>query len=148
MRHLGVLMIVGLIALGSARGQSLENITSITLTKQSRGYLDEVIISRDSLQGFVENHRMPEASKQYATSVDEDRWAGLIMSLKDVPLEDIDGLQSPTTNRAHDGALHSSIVITLNDGQTISHSFDGENPHPDLQPLLDLIQEMRVPPPR
>lgn len=148
MRHLGGLIILGLFMSGKTCGQSLENITSITLTKQSRGYLDEVIISRDSLQGFVENHRMPEASKQYATSMDQDRWAGLIMSLKDVPLEDIDGLQSPTTNRAHDGALHSSIVITFEDGQTISHSFDDENPHPDLQPLLNLILEMRMTPTR
>lgn len=143
-----MLIILGFMVAGSACGQSLENITSITLTKQSRGYLDEVIISRDSLQGFVENHRMPEASKQYATGMDQDRWAALIMSLKDVPLEDIDGLQSPTTNRAHDGALHSSIVITFENGQTISHSFDGEDPHPDLKPLLDLILEMRVPSPR
>lgn len=147
MRYLGAWIIVGLMVFsGKACGQSLEDITSITLTRQSRGYLDEVIISRDSLQGFVENHRMPEASKQYATAMDQDMWARLMMCLSDVPLEDIDGLQSPTTNRAHDGALHSSIVITFEDGQTISHSFDDEKPHPDLQPLLDLILEMRMPP--
>lgn len=148
MRYLVVFVILGLMVSGKVRGQSLEKVTRITLTKQSRGYLDEVIISRDSLQGFVDNHRTPGAPQQYATGMDQDRWARLMMSLRDVPLDDLDGLQSPTTNRAHDGALHSSIVITFEDGQTISHSFDDDNPHPDLQPLLDLILEMRVPPVR
>lgn len=125
--------------------QSLEHITRVTFTKQTRGMLDEVVISRDSVEGFVENHRVPENSQQYATGIDDDQWAKLIMTLKDVSLEDIDGLQSPTMNRAHDGAIHSTIEISFMDGQSISHSFDDENPHPDLQPLLDAILEFRLP---
>jgi hypothetical protein len=68
-----------------------------------------------------------------------------MVAMKDLSLKDIDGLQSPTTNRAHDGATHSSIVITFDDGSSISHSFDDENPHPDLQPLLDAILQFRIP---
>lgn len=107
--------------------------------------LDEVVISRDSVHGAMENHRMPESSQNYASSIGQDEWAKLMLALKDVSLKDIDGLQSPTMNRAHDGALHSSIVITFEDGSSISHSFDDENPHPDLQPLLNAILEFRVP---
>lgn len=129
----------------NAWGQHAENITAISFTKQSRGFLDEVVISRDSVHGATENHRMPENAQNYASSIGEDEWAKLMIALRDVSLEDIDGLQSPTMNRAHDGALHSSIVITFEDGTSISHSFDDENPHPDLQPLLDAILEFRVP---
>jgi hypothetical protein len=145
MRHLVLVCILSLMAGGKANSQSLEEITSITFTKQTRGYLDEVVISRDSVQGYIENHREPENSKDYSNAIDNHDWAKLMIALKDVPLQDIDGLQSPTMNRAHDGALHSTIVIAFEDGHTITHSFDDENPHPDLQPLLDAILEFRIP---
>lgn len=129
-------------------GQSLEEITTITFTKQSRGFIDEVIVSRDSLRAFSENHRNPESAQQYATDIDSDRWAQLILTLQDVPLSELDGLPSPTTNRAHDGAIHSSIVITFEDGSSVSHSFDDENPHPDLQPLFEAINRFRISSPK
>ena len=145
MKIRAVSFILTLVAFGTTSAQSLEDITTIAFTKQTRGMLDEVVISRDSVEGFMENHRMPENSHHYATAIDESQWARLILTLKDVPLEDIDGLQSPTMNRAHDGAIHSSILITFKDGNTLTHSFDDENPHPDLKPLLDVILEFRVP---
>ena len=145
MKILSFLLIASLMTSGRTCGQSLENITTIAFVKQTRGFLDEVVISRDSVQGFVENHRAPEASQQYATGIDQDDWARLIFALKDVSLQDIDGLQSPTMNRAHDGAIHSSIEITFEDGSKITHSFDDEKPHPDLQPLLDVILQLRLP---
>ncbi|MEX2231838.1 MAG: hypothetical protein WD824_06745 [Cyclobacteriaceae bacterium] len=143
MRNVSLVLILTLV-FGTTCGQSLENITTISFTKQSRGFLDEVVISRDSVEGVIENHRVPEDSRHYAADVDQDDWAQLMLALKDISLGDIDGLQSPTTNRAHDGAIHSSIIITFEDGNSISHSFDDENPHPDLQPLLDAILEFRI----
>ena len=142
---LNLIFILIVMASLNARGQSAENITTISFTKQSRGFLDEVVISRDSVHGATENHRMPENARNYASSIGEDEWAKLMIALKDVSLKDVDGLQSPTMNRAHDGALHASIVITFEDGSSVSHSFDDENPHPDLRPLLDAILEFRVP---
>lgn len=143
---LASILILSLVVSGATCAQSLEQITSITFTKQTRGLVDEVVISRDSVKGFLENHRVPEKSHQYSTEIDSSQWAELIMALKDVSLEDIDGLQSPTVKRAHDGAIHSSIVIKLEDGSSVTHSFDDENPHPDLQPLLNEILEFRLQP--
>ena len=145
MRIPGILFILTLLSFGQTTAQSLQDIKTIAFTKQTRGMVDEVVVSRDSVEGFVENHRMPESSHRYATGIDESQWANLVLSLKDVPLEDIDGLQSPTMNRAHDGAIHSSIIITFEGGDTVTHSFDDENPHPDLKPLLDAILEFRLP---
>jgi hypothetical protein len=136
--------IVLLLAAAESYSQSAENISSITFTKQTRGLLDEVIISRDSVQGFVDNHRVPENSQQYASVIDQDDWSKLMMALNNVSLENIDGLQSPTMNRAHDGAAQSSIVITFQDGTSITHTFDDEHPHPDLQPLLDAILQFHI----
>lgn len=143
MKVASLVLISILLALTSTCGQSLENITSITFTKQTRGYLDEVVISRDSVHGLVENHRAPQQSKHFAADVDQDDWRNLMVALQDVSLEDIDGLQSPTMNRAHDAAIHSSISITFENGTSVTHSFDDENPHPDLQPLLAVIKELR-----
>lgn len=137
--------LLALVGLSDSCSQSLGDVTSVSFTKQTRGVLDEVVISPDSVEGFVENHRVPENSQRYATGIDEEQWTRLLMTLKDVSLEDIDGLQSPTMNRAHDGAIHSTIEITFKDGHTVSHSFDDEKPHPDLQPLLDAILEFRAP---
>ena len=121
------------------QGQSLENITSIEFVKQSRGFHDQIVISADSVQGVIENHRAAQKSEQYARDVDQDDWLTLMTALKDVSLKDLDGLQSPTMDRAHDGAIHSSIVINFKDGTSVSHGFDDEKPHPDLQPLLNAI---------
>jgi len=145
MKDGSLILLFTLLVLGMACGQSREDITSITFTKQTRGYLDEVVISRDSVHGVIENDRSPENSKTYAAGVDPEDWTKLMVALKDVSLRDIDGLRSPTMNRAHDAAIHSSITITLEDGNTVVHSFDDENPHPDLQPLLNAILEFRIP---
>lgn len=145
MRIAVLVWILTLAGSSNSCGQSLEDVTEISFIKQSRGVLDEVVISRDSVRSVIENHRVPENSHQYATGIDQDQWAKLILALSDVSLEEIDGLQSPTTNRAHDGAIHSTITISFENGETISHSFDDVNPHPDLQPLLDAILEFSVP---
>lgn len=140
-----LILISSLMALDPACAQKVDDITRITLTKQSRGYFDEVVVSRDSVRGVVENHRSPQNSMTYAVKTDPEAWARVIMTLDDVSLKDIDGLQSPTMERARDAALHSSIVIAFKDGTKVSHSFDDENPHRDLKPLLDAINELRVP---
>jgi hypothetical protein len=144
MKILSLVCVLSVVIAEKTCAQSAEKITSITFTKQTRGFLDEVIISRDSVQGFVENHRVPENSQQYATGIDGDDWSKLMLALQDISLADVDGLQSPTMNRAHDGGIHSSIVITFENGESVTHSFDDENPHPDLQPLLDAILQFRI----
>lgn len=125
-------------------GQDLSSVSAITFTKQTRAYLEEVVVTPDSVHGVVENHRLPQNSKKYDAAIDTDQWARFMLALQNVSLEDIDGLRSPTTNRAHDAAMHSSLVITLKDGSSVTHSFDDEKPHPDLQPLLDAILELRA----
>jgi hypothetical protein len=145
MKNLSLALILTLVASAGTCAQSLETISTIAFTKQSRGYIDEVVISRDSVHGIMENHREPDNAKHYSADVDRDDWTKLMIALKDVPLDDIDGLQSPTMNRAHDGAIHSSIVVTFENGNSVTHSFDDENPHPDLQPLLNAIIEFRIP---
>lgn len=134
-----------LMVLDHARAQQAEDIATITLTRQTRAYFEEVVISRDSVHSMTENHRLPEQSKHYAAAIDSDDWANVVTTLKDVSLKDIDGLQSPTMDRARDAAVHSAIVIAFKGGESVSHSFDDENPHPDMKPLLEAIDRFRLP---
>jgi hypothetical protein len=125
--------------------QEAGDIATITLTRQTRAYFEEVVISRDSVHSVTENHRLPEHSKHYSAAIDSEDWANLVTSIGNVSLKDIDGLQSPTMDRARDAAVHSTIDIAFKDGESVSHSFDDENPHPDLKPLLDAIDKFRLP---
>lgn len=127
-------------AFGLASAQTPDAITSIAFTKQTRGFLDELVISKDSIKEKVKNLRAPEKSKHYSSSIDMDEWTMLLASLKGVSLKHVDSLQSPTMNRAHDGAMHSAIVLTFEDGTSVTHGFDDENPHQDLRPLLKVIR--------
>jgi hypothetical protein len=124
-------------------GQSLETITSIEFVSQSRGFHDQIVISPDSIKGVVENHRAAQKSEQYAKVVEDGEWSKVLSALQGLSLKDLDGLQSPTMDRAHDGAIHSSIVINFQDGSSMSHGFDNEKPHPDLQPLLSAILALK-----
>lgn len=143
MRKIFLVYILSWMAFCVVRAQALEDIITLEFTRQTRGFVDKLVISKDSVQGIVEDNRASEKSKHYASPIDQEDWAGLMITLKDVSLKDVDGLQSPTMNRAHDGAIHSSIVINFKGGVSVSHGFDDENPHRDLQPLLDAILKFR-----
>jgi hypothetical protein len=134
-----VICVILVMMVSQCAGQSPGTIASIEFVKQSRGFHDKIVISPDSVHGVVENHRATQKSEKYALGVDHAQWSNVLASLKDISLKDLDGLQSPTMDRAHDGAIHSSIVINFEDGTSVSHGFDDEKPHPDLQPLLNAI---------
>jgi hypothetical protein len=144
MRAFHLVLIICALHLNHACAQKQDDITAITLTKQTRGYVEEVVISRDSVHAMVENHRVPDQSKHLKSSIDQDDWARVVMTLKDVNLTDVDGLQSPTMDRARDAAMQSTIVISFKGGKSVSHSFDDENPHRDLKPLLEAIDGFRL----
>lgn len=109
----------------------------ITLT---RGYQKQVFISPDSLvkitDGRQKNHEVVKAG------FDEGRWKELVSSLNNIPLQEIPDLPSPTSKRAFDGAMHSSITIHTKGGESYIHAFDDQNPHKKLQPLMALIKKI------
>lgn len=123
-----------------ASAQTPDAIISIAFTKQARGFFDELVISKDSIKEKIENHRAPEKSRHYSSPTGMDEWTMLLASLKGVSLKHVGSLKSPTMNRAYDGAMHSAIVITFEDGTSVTHGFDDENPHQDLRPLLKVIK--------
>jgi hypothetical protein len=132
------IMAFGCIAL-AARCQD-DPIIKIEFISLARGYLKQVSISRDSL---VEVINSGEAGNQVIKKkLTADEWKKFATVLSDVSLDEIPELKSPTSRRAFDGAKHSSIVISTRAGKSYTHSFDDEDPHKKLQPLMEAINEV------
>ncbi|HEY9008136.1 hypothetical protein [Ohtaekwangia sp.] len=108
----------------------------INYTTLTRGYQKQITLSHDSVVLHVEGR---EENKDVKRSLTPDEWNLLIKSLKNVKLEDIPNLPSPSMKRAYDGARHSTITLTTPDHKTFSHAFDNEDAHAKLLPLMQAI---------
>jgi len=118
-------------------------ITRVDFAKSSRGFREELTITKDSILIVIDNARTPDSLQRFSGKLDEKKWVQLNSSLQSVSLPEIPSFESPTMKRAHDGALHGTLIITTIEGKTYSHSFDDENPHAKLQPLMKCVQELR-----
>ena len=117
--------------------QKTGDILRIEFNSLTRGYQQLVVITADSIK--ISTHaRGTEENK----SIKNKDWIHIIKPLKNVSLSDIAELKSPTMKRAYDGARHSTITITTK-SETYSHSFDDEDPHDKLKPLLKIILDTK-----
>ena len=112
------------------------NIKKIEYTTLTRGYQKHVVISADSVTSSVEGRGEDQQHKRVLT---KEEWNTVIGALKNVKLSEIPSLPSPTMKRAYDGALHSTLTLTTKDQIELTHSFDDENPHPQVVPLMKAV---------
>jgi hypothetical protein len=143
MKSIFAISVLCLIVQARCGGQDPQTITSVEFTKQSRGFLEQITVSKDSIHSVMENHRAGQRSAKYGWRTGKEDWQKVLNSLHGVSLKHVESLRSPTRERAHDAAFQSSLTITFEDGKSISHSFDDENPHADLKPLLDVVLTFR-----
>ncbi|MBI1767388.1 MAG: hypothetical protein HY015_04475 [Bacteroidetes bacterium] len=113
--------------------QKTADIVRIEFSSLTRGYQELVVITADSLKATTPTQHKAIKNKD---------WTGVIKSLYGVHLNDIEGLKSPTMKRAYDGARHSTITIITKSGK-YSHSFDDEDPHEKLKPLMKVIHDTK-----
>lgn len=140
------LTISGLSSIASCQSKpgqkSASIIKSIEFVSNTRGYQKQVFISPDSVIEFTEKLNKGQRISKPNT---EQQWIELISTIDAVPLQGIDKLPSPTSRRAFDGAKHSSLIITTNDSKSHTHTFDDENPHEQLLPLMKAIRKLKTP---
>jgi hypothetical protein len=130
------LLLVTLIIAAAAFGYGQSKvITKVGFTSATRGFKKEVFISNDSVTVILDGRAGNGVVKRKLAS---SEWDDLVKSLDDVDLSQIPQLKSPTSRRAFDGARHSTLTITNGTG-AVTHSFDDEDPHPKLKPLMDCI---------
>ncbi len=123
--------------------KSQHSIQRIDFTKSARGFLEEVVLTRDSVHIKIENARSADPVQQFSEKLSPKKWSQLNDIVKDISLSEMPSYESPTKKRTYDGALHGSITLTTDDGKAYVHGFDDENPHPKLQPLMKCILEIR-----
>jgi hypothetical protein len=122
--------------------QSPHTVSRIEFSTLTRGFQKQLFLKPDSLIEIVDGRQ--EANKVVKRSLNQADWERLVKSLDGIRLEEIPSLQSPTTRRAFDGARHSTIKITIQDGKEFEHTFDDENPHPKLKDLMEAILKVQT----
>jgi hypothetical protein len=115
-------------------------ITKVEFTSLTRGYQKQVFLTADSLVEVIDGRQ--DDTKVTKRKLPAGEWDVLIKSIGTVPLTEVQELPSPTSRRAFDGARHSTLTLTTKEGKSYSHTFDDENPHKKLQPLMDAIKKV------
>jgi hypothetical protein len=118
-----------------AQGDSA--ITRITFTSLTRGYQKQIVITPDSSTLLISK----QETRTETRKLEKGEWKNLLTCVKKIKPEVLPELKSPTMKRAHDGALHSTITI-ISEGKEWSHSFDDEDPHEKLRPLLKIVKRI------
>lgn len=126
------------------QAQCEESIKKVAFTSLARGGQNqEILITPDSAFVTLATPRGSGKKLAYTRKLEAGEWAMVLSSLKEVTLDSIPALPSPTMKRAYDGARHSNITITAANDSLVSHSFDDEQPHQQLQELMTVIQQLR-----
>lgn len=106
------------------------------------GYHEQIKISEDSIEIIIEQRRTEEPAQKYQQEISPEDWSKLIETIENLNFSEIGSLESPTMKRAYDGAMHSGITIYTLTSSYVSPSFDDDNPHEKLQPLMNAIREV------
>lgn len=136
------LAIIYLILLGCAsRGQNNTAISRVEYSSLSRsGYHEQIMITSDSVRVKRKMDRTETDEKTYTRRLHAQEWVLLLQSIGNVSMAEISEIKSPTMKRSFDGARHSSIIITGNNGISTQHAFDDESPHQQLALLMKYIR--------
>jgi hypothetical protein len=122
--------------------QTNQAIREVELSKISRGYEEHIRINADSLHVMIENRKGEKASQSFSRKISPDEWTSIINVAKGIKLKDVPALAAPSMKRASDAAMHSTLTVSTEDGQSYSHGYDDEDPHEALQPLRKAIREI------
>ena len=135
-------LLLSLVILGCASvAQNSGDIIRIKFSSLTRGYQELVSITSDSIKI---SHSQAGAEKiEKVRALKKDEWTEVVKSLQKVTLSEINALESPTNKRTYDGARHSTFTITTKSNQVFTHSFDNEEPHQKLVPLMNIIQNIK-----
>lgn len=123
--------------------QEKHNITKVEFTSMTRGYQESVVFTPDSVSGNKPEPGDRTKTKSFHQPLKKQEWKHLSGLVSSIPRAEFENLKSPTNKRAYDGAKHSTITITLDNGETYLHLFDDETPNEKLQPLMKCIATLR-----
>ena len=118
----------------SANGCEDMKDTVIEYHAMSRGYYLNVVVKNGN--AIVTNARRGEAK---TTKLSDDDVKEIGNLVKDIDLEGIPDLKSPTEKRFYDGAAIATLKITRNDEVYESQAFDHGEPPAAIKKLVDKL---------
>lgn len=120
--------------------QNHVGIKSVSFSAIARGYHEEIVITPDSIT--LDKQTLDDKSahiiKKHLTA---GAWQQVVHTLDDVSLDSIPHLTAHSNKRAYDGARHGTLSIVTTDGRTLFHTFDNEQPHEALRPLMQAVRQ-------
>lgn len=106
----------------------------IEYSAMSRGFYNLTIITNKTI-----SFQSSRNSKAVSNICSEKEWKILMDLLKDIDLETLPNLGTPTEKRLYDGAAIATLKITHNDSVYQTPSFDHENPNTSIAELVKTI---------
>lgn len=122
---------------GWAVGQA-EKVEAFSYETFTRGYRKTVLIRADST--FIKELNQPHKIIRRKTSATD--WANLLKAISGHKLADLANLPAPTNHRERDAARYSSLTIRTSQKSYNSGYFDGRQPHPKLEKLMNGISQV------
>lgn len=135
-----VLLFLAAISVSFLTIQQEETINEIRFESFARGYQKTIIVRADSI--FLQEQNPKSGDIEASRKTAEAEWEQLTQSVSGLPLASIAELDAPTSKRASDRALHSTLTIKTSKGEYQSSEFDGYSPHKKLAPLVEQIREI------
>lgn len=135
MKLLSILFLTLFLGKG-CQGDPKQNIETaqLTYTANSRGFFQEI---------SIENHHVSikkdRKEKAVQTKISDADWKELLSLFKEINLEEIKDLKSPTEKRFYDGAAIASLKITYEGKVYESPSFDHGFPPSEIKKIVTKI---------
>ena len=123
---------------GCSQGTTAEKPLMIRYEASSRGYFYSVSVDPNSI--MINNDRGGSGRLEKATTKNE--WEELLVILKEISLENLDDMDTPTEKRAADRAAMATLEIKYPTKSYISNTFDHGNPPATVRTLVDKLLQM------
>ncbi|MCK0179537.1 hypothetical protein MWU50_09565 [Flavobacteriaceae bacterium S0862] len=115
--------------------QERQDTIIITYEAVSRGFFEEISLSKDSLTICNDINK-----KDYKTyNLSKENWSTCLKLLSKIDMNGLSELEAPTTYRYSDGAPHATLIIKDSDKEIRSSEFDHGHPPNEIKELVEKL---------
>ncbi len=112
-----------------------EKIVNVVYEASTRGSFFQVKINKD----LIEKTKDRNLKETNSVKCSKENWETILSFIKNIQLEKINTLKSPTGKRASDAALHAKLKIITQTQTYTSVGFDHGNPPKEIKQLVKTI---------
>ena len=119
--------------------QERQDTITITYEAVSRGFFEEISLSKDSLTICNDINK-----KDYKTyNLSKENWSTCLELLSKIDMNGLYELEAPTTFRYADGAAHATLIIKDGDKEIRSSEFDHGHPPQEIKELVEKLLTLK-----